>query len=464
MEDDEGSACAGPDERGLAVASGDATKLAELALVWSGSKPERALAIARECVSLLETEVAFSAAGFSSPPPPPIMPGSARNSCLEALIVALNETCDGKSWYTSTKQLQLASLDFCIACRTFPTAHLNFSEETPRRLLAAADAPPPHPKRSCWTRVPRLRARRVTWNMPTAAELRTPIFAMADVDHLEFGMHFEGGLEAVAWPQHLKTIQFHDQSGFNQPLELVQWPASLQKISFGEDFDQPMEHVEFPASMRQLIFSTFSCFNQSIAGAILPVSLQLLALGEYFNQPIEEVLWPGSLQQLTFGSWFDQPIEGVSWPDSLQTLGFGEMFNQPVDNVRWPSSLQDLRFGSLDEEGDNGGMTMFSDFNQRIDHSIWPTSLRRLTLGHNFSQSLQGLGTWMPNLEVLRLLDYNMSDVSDSGDNNLLCGIEWPKGLRHLMLFEGKVLEEVVVPKTVQVVWSRNKYFRQCPP
>ncbi|CAN0304657.1 unnamed protein product, partial [Ectocarpus fasciculatus] len=33
--------------------------------------------------------------------------GPSRNSCLKAISVALNETCDGKRWYTSTKELQL---------------------------------------------------------------------------------------------------------------------------------------------------------------------------------------------------------------------------------------------------------------------------------------------------------------------------------------------------------------------
>ena len=46
---------------GAAVTNGDTTKLAELVLVWSGSKPEHALSVLRNCVSLMEKEVAFSA-------------------------------------------------------------------------------------------------------------------------------------------------------------------------------------------------------------------------------------------------------------------------------------------------------------------------------------------------------------------------------------------------------------------
>ncbi|CAM9963794.1 unnamed protein product, partial [Ectocarpus fasciculatus] len=145
---------------GAAVTTSDTTKLAELVLVWSVSKPEHALSVLRKCVSLMEKEVAFSAPA-SPLPLPATTPGPSRNSCLKAISVALNETCDGKRWYTSTKELQLASLELCIACRSYRMLHLNIDAEVPRRLLAAADAPPPHRKRLCGTRVPRLKARRV---------------------------------------------------------------------------------------------------------------------------------------------------------------------------------------------------------------------------------------------------------------------------------------------------------------
>ncbi|CAN0441526.1 unnamed protein product, partial [Ectocarpus sp. 12 AP-2014] len=87
-------------------------------------KPERALSVLRDCVSVLEKEVALSAPGSSPVRATPPTPGRASSSCLSALIVALNDTCDGTSWYTSTKELQLASLEFCTACRNYPTMHL----------------------------------------------------------------------------------------------------------------------------------------------------------------------------------------------------------------------------------------------------------------------------------------------------------------------------------------------------
>ncbi|CAM9852451.1 unnamed protein product [Ectocarpus sp. 8 AP-2014] len=495
MEGDASWESAGPDEWGSAVLSGDATKLAELVLVWSGSKPERALSILRDCVALLEKEVEFSAPPFPAVPSRSTTPGPDRKSWLNAFIVGLDETCDGKSWYTSTKELQLASIELCVACRKHQTPHLIVDTEIPRRLLAAADAPPSQPKRLFRTRVPRLRARRVTWDMPTAAELRKPIFAMTDLDCLEFGDDFEGGLEAVAWPQRLKTIEFVATSGFNKRIDLVQWPPSLQRLEFGGSFFQPIEGAKFPPSLQDLTF--FAGFNHPIGGAILPSSLLKLDLGSNFNHPIEDVAWPPSLRQLAFGedfnqpielatfpaslkhlifdafsefdqpirrvAWptsleglafgicFNQPIEGVVWPDSLQRLCFGICFDQPIDNVKWPASLQELTVGFCLGVA-CGGMIMRSEFNQRIGSSAWPASLRRLTLGHKFRQSLQGLGTWTPNLESLRLLDWDNNSQNDS----LLRRIEWPKGLLQLTVFKDSSLEDVEIPATVEVLHRYN--------
>ncbi|CAM9161457.1 unnamed protein product [Ectocarpus sp. 13 AM-2016] len=420
--------------------------------------------------------------------------GPNRDTCLNAFIVALNETCDGKSWYASTKELQLASMEFCIACRNVQTMHLKVDAQIPRRLLAAADTPLRRSKRLGRTLVPRLSARRVSWNMKTAAELRYPIFAIQDVDCMKFGMDFEGSVETVAWPQRLETIEFHNSSKFNQPIDLVEWPDSLQTLEFGRSFNQPIEHAKFSASLQQLIFG-FS-FDQPISGKLLPRSLQQLDLGARFNQPVEGVEWPPTLKQLSFGvifnqpvervefpaslqeitfsrafnqpierakfpaslqqlcfEWrFNQPIEDVSWPDSLQRLCFDRDFNQPVDNVRWPASLQELTFGFCFQSGHNG-LEIYSDFNQHIGSSAWPASLRQLTLGHRFRQSLEGLGTWMPNLESLRLLDWNFHSQNDS----LLWQIEWPKTLRQLTVFEGSRLEGVEIPSTVEVLRRHNE-------
>ncbi|CAB1104351.1 unnamed protein product [Ectocarpus sp. CCAP 1310/34] len=399
--------------------------------------------------------------------------------------------CDGKRWYTSTKELQQASLEFCIACRKYQTLRLRVDVQTPRTLLAAVDAPSPHSKRPCRTRVPRLRARRVIWNMPTATELKSPIFALKDVVRLDFGPAFEGSLESVAWPQRLKEIDFSWGSLFNQPIEGVEfppsllelrlsdafdqpiedailpkslqffmfgddfnhpvddirWPPSLEQVFFGKHFNQPIEEVVWPSSLKELTFGYRSRFDQPIKDVEWPASLRQLTFGEAFDQPIESVTFPASLEELAFDTDFNQPIEGVTWPDSLQRLAFGFLFNQPIDNVRWPASLEEVCFGKHESQGFDHAI-MFSEFNQRVDMCAWPASMRRLTLGHKFRQSLQGLGTWIPNLEIFHFLDHS----NGSGDeDSLLRGIEWPTGLRQLAVFRDSRLDGVIIPSTVEV-------------
>lgn len=184
-----------------------------------------------------------------------------------------------------------------------------------------------------------------------------------------------------------------------------------------------------------------------------PPSLQQLKLGDVFNQPIEQAAFPASQYEITFGEFLNQPIDGVLWPDSLQRLFFGIDFDQSIDNVRWPASLEELTFGWCDEVAGNG-IVMRSDFNHRIDSRVWPESLRRLTLGHKVRQSLQGLGTWMPTLETLRLFDWDCHTANDS----LLRGIERPEALRQPVVFQNSNLDGIVVPSAVEVVYAYNEF------
>lgn len=56
--------------------------------------------------------------------------------CLDAFFVALGQAFHGeqKYWYTSTLELQLASLEVCRACRCVPTLHVRDNDSTPRSL------------------------------------------------------------------------------------------------------------------------------------------------------------------------------------------------------------------------------------------------------------------------------------------------------------------------------------------
>ncbi|CAM9553284.1 unnamed protein product [Ectocarpus sp. 8 AP-2014] len=173
-----------------------------------------------------------------------------------------------------------------------------------------------------------------------------------------------------------------------------------------------------------------------------------LEFGDFFDDSLEDVEWPKRLETIEYcrGSRFNQPIDFVEWPASLRRLEFGWDFNQPIENARWPASLHELSLGRSEYRGDDR-MAMFSNFDQHIGNGGWPASLRRLTLGGQFDQSLEGLGTWMPNLEELRLLCY--------GFGTSLREIEWPKGLRQLTVYKESI-RGAVIPSTVQVVYRQD--------
>ncbi|CAM9664753.1 unnamed protein product [Scytosiphon promiscuus] len=440
-----------------------------MVLEWSASKPDVALSLLRNCVDLLEKDLVSSAVGLGSSCSLTAWDGGAPNACLDAFSVALGQTCDGKSWYTSTKELQLASLPFCAACRSVTTLALVVNDKTPRTLMAVADAPLPSWRRLCASRVPRLRARRVWWNLQTATDLKKSIDAVADATEIFFARDFVDSLTGIVWPQRLSTVKFDVDSEFNLPIGDTAWPASLRQLTFGEcfdqairgrglpesleeltfgsNFDQSVEETQWPPNLLRLTFGFY--FNQPIEAVMLPDSVEELELGDEFNRPIRNVRWPASLQKLNFEDRFNQPIEGVTWPGSIRQLSFGQEFDQPIDRVEWPASLAEVSFGCLYSDF-RGGFFYLSAFNQAIDRATWPASLRRLTLGHRFRHSLKGLGVSMPNLEELCLMPEKRSAYK-----SLLRGIKWPHRLRVLTVYSGSRLEGLGVPKSVKLIYRK---------
>ncbi|CAN0208747.1 unnamed protein product [Scytosiphon promiscuus] len=401
---------------------------------WSASKPEVALSFLRKCVALVEEDLAYCSGRRPPSSTSARWNGFAQNTCLDAFDVVLNQSCDGRDWFSSTKELQLASLQFCAACRNVATMTLRVDDAIPRSLLAAADAPPPDQKRLCSTRVPRLRARRVLWDLPTAVELRRPMYALADATHLRFGDDFGDTLEGVEWPRGLRGIKIDCNSvSITRLTGGVVWPPSLQQISFGNSFNQSLWRVALPECLRQLKFGRR--FNQSIEEVVWPTSLQQLTFGDSFHQPIREVLWPASLQPLTFGDGFDRQIEGVVWPTSLQQLTFGDSFNQPIREVLWPSTLQHLTFGY--------------GFNRPIEGVGWPTSLQQLTFRGAFNQPIQQV-LWPPTLRVLTL-KYVF--------NQPIEGVKWPTSLQRLTFGSrfNQPIHQVAWPNSLkQLSFGRN--------
>lgn len=262
----------------------------------------------------------------------------------------------------STKILQLASLPFCIACRSISTLHVTVGKNTPRRLWVTPAEQPSTPTSesrrryhqgsdSSLVRLPFLRARGVMWKSCASAKFMScENDILANLERVKFSPAFTRSLESVIWPQGVKIIIFDERglgetSKYNQPIENVEWPASLQQLAFGSKFNQPIKWVRWPASLQRLAFGKE--FNQPIDGVLWPASLQQLEFGYNFNQPIERLMWPTSLQEVLFGWEFNQPIEGVVWPTFLKRITFGYSFNQPIGGVGWPTSLQQLTFGRL---------------------------------------------------------------------------------------------------------------------
>lgn len=116
--------------------------------------------------------------------------------CIDAFMVALNETCGGKKWYISTVQLQLASVEFCVACRSVSTLHLFVDEGTPRHLWAdncsdqsgarGSSIGGSSEGRSVLVRVPPFRPREVTWNLPPSMLSHASKNAFTNLECLSF--------------------------------------------------------------------------------------------------------------------------------------------------------------------------------------------------------------------------------------------------------------------------------------
>lgn len=368
--------------------------------------------------------------------------------CLDAFIVALNQSCEQEPWYTSTKELHLASLGLCGACRDGASLCLTFTHDAPHRLLAAADA-----RVEGSARVPRLRAHTVTWARRSSKELSSPLYALTAVEYLAFGSYFNSSIEDVAWPHRLRVLRFGQH--FNQPIGKVSWPPSLQQLAFGRHFNQPIGKVSWSPSIQQLAFG--EGFDQPIGKVSWPPSLQQLAFCARFDQPLSSVSWPPTLQQLTFDGgpyhtdfnqlfsnvvgWccsscmshdhLNQPIANVQWPPSLkhlalahgfnqsvvdaqcvlpslQQITFGYNFNQSVDCVTWPPLLQQLAFGNT--------------FDQPIEKVVWPPSLRKLTFGRMFNQVIEGV-SWPASVEQI---------VFGCCFNQSVAQVTWPTSLQDL--------------------------------
>lgn len=417
------------------------------------------------------------------------------NRCLQAITIALDAASDGKRWYTSTANLQLASLSLCIACRDVATLHVRVDMLTPPRLWdpAAAqfiltDDPRGRSEEpTVLSRVPPIRARSLRWERPvnlleyprTIESLddekqeqedfpvqsipnhdipRSSVTIFDRVRYMVFGRHFKDPVDSVVWPHTLQKLRFG--YSFNQPVDGVAWPASLRQLIFGERFNHPIDNVKWPTSLVSLTFGFH--FDQRVDAVTWPNSLQHVTFvyGSVFNQPLDGVTWPASLKALTFGHAFNQPLDKVLWPATFQQLTFGAMFNQSMDGVVWPASLQRLTYGQsfdqplakgqqdpLQQQGyasETGHQERRNGFDGVSRIVVWPDSLQQLKFGYEFSQPINSV-RWPKSLRELTFgcrFNHEIRDVIWPASlerltfigcfNQPVESVRWPASLQHL--------------------------------
>ncbi|CAN0545902.1 unnamed protein product, partial [Ectocarpus sp. 12 AP-2014] len=156
------------------------------------------------------------------------------SKCLEAFNVALKQACDGhgERWYTSTLELQLVSLGFCVACRDVPTLHVRVDRRTPPSLWSSRKSHTTPTKRSrevrTSSRVPAVQAFSLKWALPmevllqrAAMEPRTGLECQRPTGPLS-----SSRLQWAICPPHLKRLEFDS----DMPVNTVSWPASLQQL------------------------------------------------------------------------------------------------------------------------------------------------------------------------------------------------------------------------------------------
>ncbi|CAN0044122.1 unnamed protein product, partial [Scytosiphon promiscuus] len=475
--------------RGSALASDDEARLSNMRLQRWGPNSDVAPSNPASCPAPLEEEPEQHVDTTAAPSSTMIPHGFEHNRCVDVVTVALYQMCGEDSWYTSSKELQLASLQVCAACRSFTTLNLTVEHDASRNVLEPKWLPSLSRERMPSSRVPQLRPRRLTWNFATTEGVKpsmsyalteaiamkyghdivdlddiyhftdepTPSFELralsdgwrvgvgsaiwvrlpppmeqvifpASLQELTFGCYFNQRIDRVVWPASLKQLTFGRI--FNQPIEKVVWPTSLQQLTFGNRFNYPIQRTQWPASLRRLEFGYF--FDQAVEGVAWPDSLRQLSFGDSFNKPLEGAVMPVSLTDFTLGAYFNQPIERVTWPKAIGALSFGDDFNHPIEGVTWPDSIRELSFGD--------------DFNHPIEGVKWPDSITELSFGDDFNHPIEGV-TWPDSITELSFrMEFNqpiegviwpssITNISFGAEfNQPVEGVTWPAGLEALSL------------------------------
>ncbi len=230
---------------------------------------------------------------------------------------------------------------------------------------------------------------------------------------LRFGDSFDQPVDDLELPDTLETLSFG--RWFNQSLSRLKLPSGLRRLEINSlYFNSSLDEVVFPESLEALVIngaaSTFKGpkkfphhlkelrlwdeFNESLE--CLPVGLEKLVLGKRFNQPIDWSDLPASLRHLELGEDFNQPIQDCSG-NSLQVITFGLCFNQHLDDVVWPDTLRHLTLGFNTTTPISRlpanliSMQFGATYNHPVDNLHLPGTLVNLSFGFRFFQDLEVL-------------------------------------------------------------------------
>jgi len=183
------------------------------------------------------------------------------------------------------------------------------------------------------------------------------------VERLQLPLHYSSSHSGKAsislWSSCSFRLPYRSSSCLTSLISRWSGCSSLfnKSTQFGAAFEQPVEHLQLPASLQKLTFGTAST-SLSIGFNYRP-PLQAAHIGLLFNQPVQKLQLPSSLQQLTLGACFiNLRISCISIFRSA--AGLGSRFNQPVDLWNFPPRY---------------GPQLWLPFQSSCDHLHLPSSL-----------------------------------------------------------------------------------------
>ncbi|CAN0451090.1 unnamed protein product [Ectocarpus sp. 12 AP-2014] len=264
------------------------------------------------------------------------------------------------------------------------------------------------------------------------------------LEALTFGYWFNESLGPgrIRWPPALKRLKFGAAWNRNLVGAKDTWPASLEVVRFGTSFDKPLRGgggIGLPPRLREVHLG--GVFNQPLDGVEWPVSLEKLTLSEYFNQSLrygngDGVVFPKGLREVVFGGRFNQAMDDVVWPERLRTLTFGDKFNQafPSPGIGYSYRARAVGTGGPTNALTGGTVTTppppFPAAAAAAAASpppppsfLLPAGLKELVLGDGYNHPLAG-GELPDSLEKL-VIGQSFSFVSS---------VRWPAELRRLEL------------------------------